>query len=118
MKRTRRQSENVECARRRCDKLRADMIKAYGGVCVFCNEDDPMVLVIDHIFDDGHKNRLPDGKRSGGQKLYRELSYQKWPRDRYQLLCANCNLRKEMIRRQKVREELRVTSTKPRKKEK
>jgi hypothetical protein len=63
----------------------------YGGKCVCpgCDVTEPTFLVIDHIFNDGFKERshgsvLPSLKRRG------------YPRDRYQLLCHNCNHAKRL----------------------
>lgn len=86
------------------ESLRADMITAYGGSCVFCGENDAMVLVLDHINDDGKLDTKSNGKRCVGVPLYARLKKLNWPRDRYQLLCANCNMRKECLRRQRDRE--------------
>jgi len=78
------------------DALRSEMVRAYGGACTFCNENDPIVLVLDHINDDGAEDR-----RNGhwGEPAFRRLKKAGWPRDRLQLLCHNCNARKEFKRR-------------------
>ena len=79
------------------DKLKLEMVEAYGGKCLHCSESDPIVLVIDHINDDS----VEDYKKgiTGGFKLYQYLKRNSWPTDRYQLLCHNCNYRKEFNRR-------------------
>ena len=89
--------------RRKKDKayrlqLKLEMIKAYGGKCKFCGEKDPDVLVLDHINDDGHLERKANGHK-GGSKMYSQLRKKNWPQGYLQLLCSNCNLRKEMKRR-------------------
>jgi hypothetical protein len=73
-----------------------EMLAAYGGCCVRCGMDNPLVLDIDHINDDGAAER-----KTGvhGWQLYRKLRRAGYPRDRYQLLCRNCNWLKEMGRR-------------------
>jgi hypothetical protein len=75
---------------------RVEMLTAYGGKCLHCGIDDPEVLDIDHIDNDGAAHRK-SGKR--GWQLYRFLRNQGYPKDKYQLLCRNCNWKKEMARR-------------------
>lgn len=77
-------------------KVRIDMIIEYGGKCVYCNINDFEVLDIDHISNDGAIDR-----KNGlfGYNLYRYLKKNKWPKDNFQLLCKNCNWKKELRRR-------------------
>jgi len=75
--------------------LREELVTAYGGKCVRCGEDDPIVLMLDHIFNDGAAERRISG--NGGLGLWRKLKRQGWPKDRYQLLCCNCNFRKQYL---------------------
>lgn len=82
------------------DKLRIEMVQAYGGKCLHCREDDPIVLTLDHINDDPAPEYADCGKSArGGHALYDKLRRQGWPKDRFQLLCFNCNMRKEHQRR-------------------
>ncbi len=82
------------------DKLRLDMVEAYGGKCLHCGEADPIVLTLDHINDDPDPEYEWCGKSSrGGYNLYRRLRKEGWPKDRFQLLCFNCNMKKEHKRR-------------------
>lgn len=77
-------------------KVRIDMIVEYGGKCVHCNINDFEVLDIDHISNDGANDR-----KNGlfGYNLYRYLKKNKWPKDNFQLLCKNCNWKKELNKR-------------------
>ena len=61
--------------------------------CISCGEEDLQVLQIDHIHNDGATDRIKHGT---GQKLYLHIirSPQEEIRERYQILCANCNMRK------------------------
>jgi hypothetical protein len=82
------------------DNLRKEMIENYGGVCVLCGHSNPAALCLDHINDDSdiEKEYFRDGSR-GGDKLYALLKREGWPKDRFQLLCYNCNALKEHSRR-------------------
>lgn len=78
------------------DRIRLEMVQAYGGACCECGEDDPIVLVLDHINDDGQVDKKLG---LGGFKAYMALRKQGWPKTRHQLMCHNCNFRKEYRRR-------------------
>lgn len=69
-------------------KLRAEVIAAYGGVCVCCGEAHPEFLDMDHIHGGGraHIKLL----QSQGQ-FYVWIKRQGFPKDLLRLLCANCN---------------------------
>lgn len=82
----------------RNEDIRLEMITAYGGKCVHCNITNPIVLVLDHIHDDGNLERK---NRPGGVSFYRFLKKIDWPQDRLQLLCHNCNFQKEYIRKKR-----------------
>jgi len=97
-------SECRSCSCRRCHnwlvKLNLEMIHAYGNKCRGCGESDPNALTLDHIFDDGARERRElsgssTGREGGaGIKVIQKLKKLGWPQDRYQLLCASCQLRK------------------------
>ena len=71
--------------------LRSEMIEAYGGSCSCCGEIQPKFLQLDHIENDGHLDRKIHRTST---KLFAHLKKAGWPKDRYQLLCANCNFGK------------------------
>lgn len=50
-------------------------------------------LQLDHVENDGHLDRKA---HKTSAKLFAVLKRLGWPRDRYQLLCANCNFGKAM----------------------
>lgn len=82
------------------DQLKLEMIEAYGGACIDCGEEDPIVLTLDHINDDAHIEIEEYGiNNRGGHKHYARLKKEGWPKERFQLLCCNCNARKEHMRR-------------------
>ena len=62
--------------------------------CVRCGISDIEVLQLDHIDNNGGgRNRS-----IGGWRLYQRLKDEGYP-ENYQVLCANCNLKKELERR-------------------
>lgn len=85
---------------RQRDALKLEMIAEYGGRCCHCREDDPVVLSLDHINDDAYvETELYGEAARGGHKQYQRLKQLGWPKDRFQLLCFNCNAKKEHQRR-------------------
>jgi hypothetical protein len=65
-------------------------ILAYGGYkCAWCGIDEPLVLALDHINNDGNEHRKQIGS-TGGAKLYKWLRDNKYPSG-FQVLCMNCN---------------------------
>jgi len=77
-------------------KLRIITILEYGGKCNHCGIEDLDVLDIDHIFNDGAADRK---KNLFAYNLYRHLKKNGFPKDRHQVLCKNCNWKKELARR-------------------
>lgn len=71
---------------------RIEFIEALGGKCVHCGESDPIVLNFDHKFNDGNKDRAMGVKNA----IY---TISKEGINRFQLLCCNCNWRKEYQQR-------------------
>lgn len=67
-------------------------MEAYGGVCACCGEDNLDFLTLDHVNGDGAAERLDRGGKGGE---YARLRSQGFPgKDRYQVLCWNCNCAK------------------------
>lgn len=79
---------NAKWRRKFFGQLRRELIAAYGGCCVCCGEREPIFLELDHINNDGNVDRI---ERGNSQRLMVWLRANGWPRDRYQLLCSNCN---------------------------
>lgn len=73
-------------------RIKAAMLVAYGSRCSCCGEREPMFLDLDHINNDGSKDRKENGS---GVKLLLRLEKAGWPKDTYQLLCSNCNQGKQ-----------------------
>lgn len=73
-------------------KNRLEMIKAYGGKCVGCGEAGPLFLALDHIHNNGKSDPC-------GVDFYQYLRRLGYPGngELLQLLCYNCNSKKEYI---------------------
>lgn len=93
------QKDHPECKQRYLRKLREEAVAHYGGACAVCAEATPEFLVLDHIADDGaaHRRAL-FGASPGGNSFYRKLRVLGYPAG-LQVLCSNCNWRKERARR-------------------
>jgi hypothetical protein len=91
------------------DRLKIAVLSHYAGgkpVCRNCGIDDVDVLCIDHINDDGSKHRkelkISGRTYSGGYSTYAALQMAGCPVG-LQVLCANCNLKKEILRKKCIR---------------
>lgn len=82
-------------------KIKIEVLTHYSigmyPICAHCGEEDLDVLCIDHINNDGAKHRQTAGL---GINLYAWLKRNNYPKG-LQVLCANCNLKKEILRRRK-----------------
>jgi hypothetical protein len=75
-------------------KHKLEMIAGYGGECTFCKEKDPLMLVLDHINNNGYLEKVNNG--SEFFQYMRSLGYP-GKGTQLQLLCHNCNAKKEYI---------------------
>ena len=73
--------------------------------CSKCGFSDIRALQLDHVFNDGNDERRKflkqgfpyKGRQMGGSNMYGWLIKNNFPnRERYQVLCANCNVIKQM----------------------
>ena len=62
------------------------VLAALGNKCTRCGYADERALCLDHVRGDGHRENRSSRSR------YRKAIARGIPSDRYQLLCANCNL--------------------------
>jgi hypothetical protein len=66
------------------NKLKKDVMNAYGNKCSCCGETEPLFLEIDHVYNDGYKDK------KGYWRLLSWIRTHKYP-DVFQILCSNCN---------------------------
>jgi hypothetical protein len=76
--------------RRERAQLKLAMFEALGDCCACCGERNPYFLTLDHIKNDGAQHR----DKYNEQQIYRLARREGWPRDKYQVLCINCNFAK------------------------
>ena len=99
-------SELLKVSREKHEVLKIDILTHYSTnnlpSCAWCGISDTDVLCIDHINDDGYEQRKNNPSRCGSG-LYKWLRKNDYP-EGYQVLCANCNLKKRLA---KVREGIR-----------
>lgn len=77
-------------------RLRALMV--LGGKCVRCGENDPMVLLVDHVHGGGHEERRTrpgQPRKMDSSTLYRKIALGEVPLYNYQALCWNDSARKK-----------------------
>lgn len=70
------------------DKAKADCIAAYGGKCACCGEHRPEFMTADHVDGGGRKHRQSINSIS----FWYWLRKNGFPKDKYRLLCMNCNM--------------------------
>lgn len=77
-------------------RLRLEMISAYGGKCACCGESEYTFLTLEHLGGGGNHERAKygNGRNSGsaGMKILARLRREGWPKGKYTVLCANCNM--------------------------
>ena len=84
--------EKLQSRKSTCRQYRQIIIKAYGGRCACCGEDEPQFLALDHINNDGSTHRRELGI-NGGTSFYIWTIKNNFPSN-LQLLCHNCNMAK------------------------
>jgi hypothetical protein len=81
-------------ARRRAyhDRLKNQVLDAYGARCTCCGESNRGFLSVDHVNGGGRVHRKTVG---GGTMVYLDIIKREFPAE-FQLLCFNCNLGREL----------------------
>jgi hypothetical protein len=72
------------------------------GTCRWCGQGDMDVLCLDHVNDDGARFRQKDRTNHSGSLLYKWIIRNDYP-PIFQVLCASCNMKKEVMRRRACR---------------
>jgi len=83
-----------EYARKTRLNLRNKVIDAYGGKCACCGEPERVFLTIEHKDRDGAEHRRSLSKNSikgDSVSVYRDIKKKGFPKDKFELLCFNCN---------------------------
>lgn len=78
-----------EKARVKLALLRQEMFDHLGHSCSCCGETEKIFLGIEHLKGGGREHR-----RGAGSGFLRSIQLEGWPRDKYAVLCHNCNLGK------------------------
>lgn len=76
-------------------KLKVAAVAAYGGKCACCGETELTFLTIDHVDNDGAKQRANVTGNGRGTVMHRWLRQNNWPTG-FQVLCFNCNSGKQV----------------------
>lgn len=94
-----RRKECRDCVNKRTRKLwkktREEIFDHYGWVCKCCGENIPEFMTLDHINNDGYKDKNPCGSKKSGKELYLLVKKENFP-SRFQTLCHNCNFAKKL----------------------
>ena len=84
-------------AKERLKAIRDAVLDRYGRECACCGEKEPGFLTIDHINNDGWKERKPNGRNfTSSEMICRKLVFGP-KRDDIQILCYNCNCAKQRL---------------------
>ena len=75
-----------ERVRVRYKEQRQTVLVAYGGTCECCGEAHHQFLTVDHVNGDGHIHR-----KTFRGNIYAYLIKHGFPKDKFRLLCFNCN---------------------------
>lgn len=83
--------------------IKIECLSHYGSICS-CGEDDPIVLTLDHVNDDGGKHRKEVG--AVGLNFYLYLRKNNFPNDPpMQVRCLSCQYIKRGLNERKQRED-------------
>lgn len=73
------------------EKRFQEVLNALGRVCACCGEARQGFLTVDHINNDGYKERVNNSNARAGRALWSKVRREGYPKDRYRILCYNCN---------------------------
>jgi 5-methylcytosine-specific restriction endonuclease McrA len=99
--------KSLSDARKHNRKVKQEVFSAYSEGekphCVVCGIDDLDLLCIDHVFMGGNEHRRQIGIGSG-TNFYEWLRKSDFPSG-FQILCFNCNHKKEVVRQRALYQE-------------
>lgn len=72
------------------ERIKNTVFTAYGNKCSCCGEDCVKLLALDHVNNDGNKERYRNGRRIKSTGMYLKVIKENFP-PKYQLLCFSCN---------------------------
>jgi hypothetical protein len=72
-------------------KMRDAILQAYGNKCQCCGETEKDFLTLDHVGGWGARHRREEGWKARGHSLYKRIIEADFPKDKFRLLCMNCN---------------------------
>lgn len=78
-------------------QIKLEMLNTFGRKCQCCGERNPQFLTLDHVNNDGGKQRAKNKEEHNStniELIYQQARREGWPKDKYQLLCMNCNFAK------------------------
>lgn len=87
-------ARRIKVPRKRREKIdyKGKILSHYGLLCLCCGENNPILLTVDHINNNG-KEHGTIKRRYKGSALYRYLVKNDYPIG-IQILCFNCNIGK------------------------
>jgi 5-methylcytosine-specific restriction endonuclease McrA len=84
-----REYQRLNAAKRRLE-VKAKVLDMYGGACARCKNNDSRVLQLDHIVEIRRTTKYNlDGL--AGTPLWYKVARGIYPKEDFQLLCANCH---------------------------
>jgi DNA repair exonuclease SbcCD ATPase subunit len=90
----RNKDRRTDYRKRLLHKLRIEALRAYGGKCKFCGQDNLKFLTFDHIHNDGAKQKKIHGVTG---QFVMWLKRNNYPKD-IRVLCWNCNCSRQFWR--------------------
>lgn len=76
------------------NRLKEIVYFSYGNTCAWCGQSDSIFFTIDHVNNDGAKQRKNKEHRESGIGLYKYIIDNNFPKT-FQILCFNCNCAKQ-----------------------
>lgn len=92
---TKNRERSLRQSKEHYQKTKSIVYDKYGNICVCCGESNLFFLNIDHVNDDGYKEKYKGGARFSGTSFHIKIIRENFP-PKYQLLCANCNQGKKL----------------------